>query len=60
MRWAILVVWDDGEEEYLTDAAGNVAVFTKARAKEQVEFMKIGMDEYQSINVVARPGRTRP
>lgn len=55
MAYAILVVWNDGEEEYLHEGIGKrTAVFpTRESARGQVEFMKMGMsDECQSISVV--------
>jgi hypothetical protein len=54
-RWAVLVVWLDGEEEYLhPGTSGDVAIFpSRERAQEQRDFMWIGMEgECQSINVV--------
>lgn len=60
-RWAILVIWDDGSEEYLkqgVSASAQIARFNnRANAIEQAKFMKMGMDdcECQSINVVPYP-----
>lgn len=55
MRWSILVVWNDGTEEYVKRGA-EVARFTKRQAQEQKEFMLMGMDgDCQSINVVRAP-----
>ena len=54
-RWAIKVVWSDGEEEYLKEGI-RVAIFSsRSRAHEQADFMKIGMDDVQSIAVVKAP-----
>lgn len=56
--FAIKVIWNDGEEEYLKEGYRGLhpARFTTCEAAEQVEFMKIGMeDECQSINVVPYP-----
>lgn len=60
MRYAIKVIWADGEEEYLSEDVGTrPAVFaSKASAERQVEFMRMGMgalDGAQSINVVRAP-----
>lgn len=58
-RYAIKVVWADGDEEYLKLGQSRVpAVFpNRQRAKEQADFMLMGMDqgECQSINVVPYP-----
>ncbi len=56
--WAVLVVWEDGEEEYLHPGIGDdVAIFrTREEAQEKRDFMWIGMEgECQSINVVRYP-----
>ena len=57
--FAIKVIWADGEEEYLKHGTRNVPArfFNKRKANEQVEFMRMGMDdgECQSINGVAYP-----
>jgi hypothetical protein len=58
MSWAILVVWNDGEEEYLHEGLGTQAARFSSRieAQRQADFMKIGMsDETQSISVVRFP-----
>lgn len=56
MSWAIKVIWDDGEDEYLKQGS-RVAVFpSRERAQEMRDFMMEGMsDECQSINVVPAP-----
>jgi hypothetical protein len=58
-RFAIKVIWADGNEEYLKQGMGSsVAQFNSQRdAKEQADFMKMGMDadEIQSINIVPYP-----
>lgn len=60
MRYAILVVWDNGSTDYLRlghHADGTVAGFTKRAAEEQRDFMLQGMeDEVESISVVRYPG----
>lgn len=54
--YAILVVWKDGEQEYLKEGNVLVKFSSKSRASEQVEFMRMGMeDEVQSINIVSAP-----
>ena len=56
--WAVLVVWLDGEEEYLHPGmSDDVAVFrTQEEAQHQRDFMWIGMEgECQSINVMRYP-----
>jgi hypothetical protein len=57
-RFAIKVIWLDGEEEYLKEGS-NVARFAnRERAEAQRDFMKEGMeDEVQSINVVPYPAQ---
>ena len=58
MKFAILVVWSNGEEEYVKQGLSDtIALFTKREAEKQVEFMKIGMDgdpDMQTISVVKR------
>lgn len=55
MRWAIKVIWQNGREDYVM-AGDHVATYSKFQAKDQVEFLKVGMDEdVQSINVVPAP-----
>lgn len=60
MRWAIEVVWSDGESEFLRRGLspdGPVATFNaRSRAEEQAAFMQEGMDDVQSVNVVKAPG----
>lgn len=60
MKWAIEVVWNDGESEFLrrgTAPSGPIATFSsRSRAEEQADFMRVGMDGVQSINVVKYPG----
>jgi len=59
-RFAVLVIWKDGEEEYLREGS-RVAVFSaRSRAEDQADFMRMGMeDEVQSINVVKAPPAAR-
>ncbi len=63
MNWAILVVWSNGEEEYVKQGIGTeVARFTKAEAVEQREFLWMGMEgdpDVQSVNVVRYPKRRK-
>jgi gluconate kinase len=57
--FAVKVIWLDGDEEYLHEGMSErtARFFTEREAKEQAEFMKMGMsDECQSINVVPYPG----
>lgn len=61
-RWALLVVWRDGTEEYVKEGLGtSVAQFTRAEAVAQKDFLMMGMDqnECQSINVVRAPGKRK-
>lgn len=56
--WAILVIWQDGDEEYLKQGMSAIpAKFSNRNdAIEQTKFMKIGMEgEVQSINIVPYP-----
>lgn len=66
MKYAIKVVWKDGEEAYLRDAPEgvggpitSVATFPSRRlAEAQVDFMKASMDgdgDVHSINIVRAP-----
>ena len=55
MKYAILVVWLDGDQEYVKDGLSqDVATFTtKAKAQKKADFMaRIGEDEARSISVV--------
>jgi hypothetical protein len=61
--FAVLVIWEDGEEEYLKEGTSTrpARFSSRKHAKEQAEFMKMGMDgEYQSINVVPYPPQPQP
>lgn len=60
-RWAILVIWKNGQEDYVKQGLSDViATFSRADAIEQTKFMKIGMDgDCQSINIVPAPKRER-
>jgi hypothetical protein len=62
MSFAIKVIDEDGEEEYLCEGMGDTPAKYPSRhaAQEMVDFMKIGMDgEVQSINVVPYPKTQR-
>jgi len=53
MAYKILVVWEDGTEEYLKQGDKDAIFHSKKEATNQKEFMLMGMeDEVQSINVV--------
>lgn len=58
-RFALLVVWKDGEQEFLKEgpSGGPPAHFAnRRRAEEMRDFMLEGMsEEVQSINVVSHP-----
>jgi|HubBroStandDraft_2_1064218.scaffolds.fasta_scaffold27878_7 hypothetical protein len=62
--YAILVVWMNGEMEYVCEGATSdeTARFRdKWAAKRQADFMKMGMeDETQSISVVRFPEPKKP
>lgn len=54
-RWTVLVIWNDGREEYLKAGWGDMtAVFpSPLRAQEQANFLRKGIaGDVQSINVV--------
>jgi hypothetical protein len=58
MKYAIMVVWSDGSDEYVKEGSRIASFPSRARAKEQVSFMKIGMDgdeDVQSISIVRFP-----
>lgn len=60
--FAVLVVWSDGGEEYLSEGLSErPARFPNRRdAEHQRDFMRIGMaDECESISVVEYPGQER-
>ena len=55
MRWVVSVCWNDGEEEYLMEG-DSIAVFpNRPSAENKAAFMRAGMDDVQSVNVVAYP-----
>jgi len=62
--WAIKVIWENGEEEYVrvgSTAGGRVAsFFTRDAAQKQADFLGMGIDEAQSINVVPYPEGQQP
>jgi len=66
--FAVKVIWKNGKEDFLCHGfTKNVMAFTNRHAaKEFADFMREGMDEVQSINVVRYNGkgkgndRTRP
>ena len=49
MKYKILVVWDNGDAEYLAQGNRDAVFTSRRRAEEQVKFMKMGMEDYQSI-----------
>ena len=53
-QYRILVVWHDGSEEFLKEGLSDIpARFSSRRAAEaQQEFLAIGLESAQSINVV--------
>jgi hypothetical protein len=58
MPFAVKVVWDDGEEEYLhpgTNPTGVAFFPTRKKAQDMADFMRQGMEGCQSINVVKYP-----
>ena len=60
-RFAILVIWKDGEEEYLKEGTAIARFSSRKKAVEQTNFMQIGMeDDCQSINVVPYPCAASP
>ena len=59
LGWAILVVWNDGTEEYLHEGMGvkTARFHSREAAQQQRDFMWIGMEgECQSISVIRHPG----
>lgn len=57
MRYAIKVIWRDGEEEYLKEGSRPATFANRERADSMRAFMLEGMDpeDIQSINVVPTP-----
>jgi len=56
--YAILVVQDNGDEDYLCDGFGEVPTrfVTRAKAQEMRDFMAIGMaGDVESIDIVPYP-----
>lgn len=55
--YCVLVVWTDGTEEFLKQGLGDKpAIFhSRKEAKEQADFVKMGMDddECESVSVVS-------
>lgn len=57
MRWLILVVWENGETEYLKEGDKLAIFYSKTKAEQTRDFMLQGMEEeVQSINVVSKGG----
>lgn len=50
MRWLILVVWKNGETEYLKEGDKLAIFYSKLRAEQTRDFMLQGMEEEVSIN----------
>ncbi len=60
MAWAVLVVWKDGNVEYLHEGHRIATFRRRPEANTQREFLLIGMeDDVQSINVVKAPKESR-
>lgn len=59
VRYAVLVIWSEGEEEYLREGDQVAQFRTPRQALELVKFMRQGMDGVQSINVVRYPEERR-
>lgn len=52
-QYSILVVWLDGESEYLKEGSHTAIFSSRKRAESQRDFMLLGMEEdIQSINIV--------
>jgi hypothetical protein len=64
MRYAIKVIWKNGDEEYVMSGLGKsarIATFSaKSRARTEADFMAMGIDDAQSINVVRAPAAHLP
>lgn len=60
MNYAILVIQNDGDEDYLCEGMTSTPAKypSRAAAQRMVDFMKIGMEgDVQSINIVRYPSR---
>jgi len=55
MRYAVKVIYDDGEEDFVcTGFSDRVAVFPSLeRAREQADFLNIGLDDGKAFAVRA-------
>jgi hypothetical protein len=53
-RWKILVIWRNGEREFVKSGAVDSIFTSRAKAQEMAEFFQQGFDplDIQSINVV--------
>ena len=53
-RWKILIVWLNGEREFVKEGSAVKVFLTRRAAQEMAEFMRMGFDkdDVQSINVV--------
>lgn len=61
-RFNVVVVWADGEEEYVAGPNGKAGVFaSREKANEIAEGFRMGMDtqEIQSVNVVKESSRKK-
>lgn len=55
-RFSILVVWDNGTQEWLMEGSRIASFTSRTRAERWRDFMLMGVeDEVQSINVVPSP-----
>lgn len=55
MRYKVLVIWSDGEEEFVAGLDGSDAIFTSQLAAQEIAdgFMAgIDVDDVQSVSVV--------
>jgi hypothetical protein len=63
-QFAIKVIWNDGEEEFIKEGIGSTPArfSSRSKAEEQVDFMWMGMDngDCQSINIVPYPQKAGP
>lgn len=52
MPYKILVVWKNGDEEYLQQGNRDAIFTSKKAAEDQAEFMRMGVEGTDSIKVV--------
>lgn len=51
-RWKILVVWKNGDEEFVANGTDDAIFTSKEKAQEVADGFKMGIDDAESVSVV--------